>query len=100
MTQQTAIVGLYRWQDYGIKALILLKEDAKPMDLNLEEQKLLADFRRLDDTGRQELLRLASLLVNKSHVLGLEESAPASNQCNLPSREKRPETNKEPIFTE
>ncbi|HEX5772848.1 MAG TPA: hypothetical protein VFY07_00890 [Geomobilimonas sp.] len=70
------------------------------MDLNLEEQKLLADYRQLDGGGRQELLRLASLLVKKSHVLGVDEPAPAGNQCNLPSREKRPETDKEPIFTE
>jgi len=70
------------------------------MDLNLEEQKLLADYRQLDGGGRQELLRLANLLVKKSHVLGVDEPAPAGNQCNLPSREKRPETDKEPIFTE
>jgi hypothetical protein len=70
------------------------------MDLNLDEQRLIADFRQLDGAGKQELLSQASLLVKKSHVLGSDEPALAGNQCSLPRTEKRPETDKEPIFTE
>ena len=70
------------------------------MDLTLDEQKLLADFRRLTPAGKQELLEHAVLLGRKGDRMSAEP-VPASNQCRLePSREARPESVKEPIFTE
>ena len=46
------------------------------MDLNLEEQKLLADFRKLDSASREELVKHAAQLVKKSHLLSADEPAP------------------------
>jgi hypothetical protein len=70
------------------------------MDLTLDEQKLLADFRRLTSVGKQELLEYAVFLGRKSSSISSERD-PATNQCRLePSHETRPESAKEPIFTE
>lgn len=70
------------------------------MDLNLEEQKLLADFRKLDSDCREELVKHASQLVKKSLLRAADDSVQAENQCGLPRREQRPETDKEEIITE
>jgi len=71
------------------------------MDLKLDEQKLLADFRRLDQDGRTELLDYAAFLVKKYHEAASEELPSSDNQCPLRKHEKeRPEALKEPIFTE
>ncbi len=70
------------------------------MDLNLEEQKLLADFRQLDSASREELVKHAAQLVKKSLLLSTDESAPSENQCGLPRQEQKPGTDKEQIFTE
>lgn len=71
------------------------------MELNLDEQKLLTDFRRLNPEGKTELLDYAVFLVKKSHDLAPEEQASPDNQCPVSKRdEERPEAVKEPIFTE
>ncbi len=70
------------------------------MDLKLDEQQLVADFRRLDPVGRKELLKYAVCLVRKQQTAS-EEPASVGNQCSLePRQEERPEAAKEPIFTE
>ncbi len=72
------------------------------MDLRLDEQTLLADFRRLPAEGKKEFLDFAAFLVKKYRGQSVEpgEQKPA-NQCSLDAQpEKRPETTKEPIFTE
>ena len=69
------------------------------MDLTLDEQKLLADFRRLTPVGKKELLEYAVFLARKAGTAA--EPDAASNQCRLePSHDARPESAKEPIFTE
>jgi hypothetical protein len=71
------------------------------MDLKLDEQLLIAEFRRLDPSGKKELLDYAGILVKKNRTCGDEEPPQASNQCSLDAREEaRPEAVKEPIFTE
>lgn len=70
------------------------------MELNLEEQTLVAIFRSLEDLGKKELLRYAS----QQHKLEQAASATAfsftSGQCRLERGEERPEIAAEPIFTE
>lgn len=71
------------------------------MDLKLDEQLLVANFRQLDPDGKRELLDFAALLVKRQRAEGSEETLQAENQCRLESgREERPEAAKEPIFTE
>ena len=71
------------------------------MDLTIQEQQLLADFRRLPAQAQRELMdQLTSL--KRKHQQGDEspQTQPA-NQCRLAGQpEKRPEAAKEPIFTE
>ena len=70
------------------------------MDLTLDEQKLLADFRRLTPVGRKELLEYALFLARKAATTTAEPDSPAT-QCRLePAHDARPESAKEPIFTE
>jgi len=69
------------------------------MDLTLDEQKLVADFRRLSAEGRQECLDITARLVRTHTAEHLPENEKA-NQCRLPQHEERPEAAKEPIFTE
>lgn len=66
------------------------------MELNIEEQTLLATFRTLDERGRKELLRQASQL-RKTEPAAAGSQA---GQCRLERCEERPETAVEPIFTE
>jgi hypothetical protein len=71
------------------------------MDLKLDEQTLLADFRHLPAEGKKELQDYAAFLVKKYQDLPAEESARPENQCSIgKGPEKRPEAAKEPIFTE
>ena len=71
------------------------------MDLKLDEQLLVADFRRLDPAGKKELLDYAAFLVEKCRSGSADETVHAENQCSLETEaEERPETVKEPIFTE
>ena len=71
------------------------------MDLKLDEQLLVADFRRLDPEGKKELLDYAAFLVKKYRSGASEETMKAENQCSLDAKaEERPEAVKEPVFTE
>jgi hypothetical protein len=71
------------------------------MDLKLDEQILVTDFRRLDQGGKKELLDYAAFLAKKQRSGTANEGAKAENQCSLdPKAEERPEAAKEPIFTE
>ena len=70
------------------------------MDLKLDEQLLVADFRRLDPAGKRELLDYAAFLVKKERAEGAGEPGQAEGQCGLDGREARPEADTEPIFTE
>jgi hypothetical protein len=71
------------------------------MELKLDEQMLLADFRRLAPAGKKELLDYAAFLVKKFHSHRTEEQSKTENQCRLDAQpEERPEAVKEPIFTE
>ena len=70
------------------------------MNLSLDEQKLLADFRRLSPVGKQELLEFAVFLTHKN-VAASAALDTTVTQCRLePAHEARPESAKEPIFTE
>jgi len=69
------------------------------MDLTLDEQRLITDFRKLTPSGRDELLAYASSLVRRAGTKAQESASPA-NQCTLKSQEKHPEAQKTPIFTE
>jgi hypothetical protein len=70
------------------------------MELRLDEQKLLAEFRRLTPEGKNELIEFAEFLVKK-YQDAAEENPTAENQCPVPKHgEERPEAVKEPIFTE
>ena len=70
------------------------------MNLTLDEQKLLADFRRLTPLGRKELLEYAVFLARKAATSSAEPDTTAT-QCRLePAHDARPESVKEPIFTE
>ena len=71
------------------------------MDLKLDEQLLLADFRRLDPEGKKALLAHATALVKKQRSAAGEEGSSSESQCSIePEPEVRPEAAKEPIFTE
>lgn len=65
------------------------------MDLTLEEQQLIADFRRLDGESRSALVAQARQLSRSVVEQGGEPS-----QCTLKKTESRPEAAREPIFTE
>lgn len=70
------------------------------MDLTCDEQRLIAEFRKLTPAGKDELLAAAASLVRKAGAEDLVESGTASDQCHLKSRETLPEAEKTPIFTE
>ena len=70
------------------------------MDLTIDEQRLIAEFRKLTPSGRDELLAAASSLVRRAGTADLVETGTASNQCHLKTREVLPEAEKIPIFTE
>ena len=62
------------------------------MELTIEEQTLVANYRKLDEPGKRELLRHAS----QQQMTRVNEPG----QCSLGRREERPESVAEPIFTE
>jgi hypothetical protein len=68
------------------------------MDLTLDEQRLIAEYRRLTTAGRDDLLAYASTLVRQAS--GEKENDTATNQCPLKSAEPHPEAEKTPVFTE
>lgn len=70
------------------------------MDLTIDEQRLIAEFRKLTAPGRDELLAAAAELVRRDAVAASGEGEDASNQCRLKSREAAPEAEKTPFFTE
>jgi hypothetical protein len=71
------------------------------MDLKIDEQKLLAEYRRLNPEGKAELQDYAAFLIKKYQDLPSEEASSAENQCPVrKQQEERPEAAKEPIFTE
>ena len=71
------------------------------MDLKLDEQLLVKNFRRLDPGGKKELLDYAAFLVKKCRSGSSDETVHAENQCSLETKaEERPEAAKDPIFTE
>ena len=70
------------------------------MTLQMDEQKLLADFRNLTPDAQKELLDYVSFLTRKQRSSQEPERNDAGGQCPLKQPEKRPETAKEPIFTE
>ncbi len=71
------------------------------MNLSVDEQQLIAKFRRLDLEGQKELLGQASLLLQKRERPAADGIAgSADNQCQLKQAEVRPEASAEPIFTE
>lgn len=71
------------------------------MELKLDEQKLVADFRHLPEEGKTELLAVAASLRKKYQQGSAEEPEKTEHQCSIDKQpEKRPEAAKEPIFTE
>jgi len=67
------------------------------IELNLEEQTLIATYRSLDESGKKDLLRHASLQNRMEAATSINFG---SGQCRLQRGEERPETVSEPIFTE
>ena len=68
------------------------------MDLTLDEQRLIAEYRRLAPAGRDDLLAYASTLLRQAN--GGKDSDTATDQCRLKNAEPHPEAEKTPIFTE
>jgi hypothetical protein len=68
------------------------------MDLTLDEQRLIAEYRRLTPAGRDDLLAYAATLVRQAG--GDKDNDAATDQCPLKSAEPHPEAEKTPIFTE
>ena len=71
------------------------------MELNLDEQKLMAEYRRLPQEGKNELCDLIAHLLKKYRTLAANATPSPGNQCELGKKEElRPEAAEEPIFTE
>jgi len=68
------------------------------MDLTLDEQRLVAEYRKLTPAGRDELLAHAATLVRQAN--GEKDGDTATDQCRLKGAEPHPEAEKTPIFTE
>lgn len=67
------------------------------MDLTLDEQRLIAEYRRMTPAGRDDLLAHASTLLRRYDG---EKENDTTDQCRLKSAEPHPEAEKTPIFTE
>ena len=70
------------------------------MDLNLDEHKLIAEFRRLSSAGKKDLLDYAALLLKRADSFAAGEESTPEGQCVLEVKPERPESKKEPLFTE
>lgn len=70
------------------------------MELTLDEQHLISEYRRLTLSGRDELLAYATALVRRTTTEESNEIETPANQCRLKSPSPRPEAEKTPIFTE
>jgi len=70
------------------------------MELSIEEQTLIANFRALDEAGQKEVLRHASQQSKAEAAVSAASLLFPSGQCRLERGEERPETAAEPIFTE
>ena len=70
------------------------------MELTLDEQHLIAEFRKLTPSGRDEMLAYANSLARRNAAEAHNERTYPSNQCTLKSQEDHPEAQKNPIFTE
>lgn len=70
------------------------------MDLSIDEQCLIAEFRKLSPAGREDMLAYAASLLRRTGAEASHDSGSASDQCRLKVAEPRPETEKGPIFTE
>ena len=68
------------------------------MDLTLDEQRLIAEYRRLTPAGRDGLLAYASTLVRQAG--GEKENDTVTDQCRLKNAEPHPEAENTPISTE
>jgi hypothetical protein len=89
------------WLGFVLYKEIIWKRRPEYMDLKLDEQRLLTEFRRLHGEGKAELLDYAVFLVKKYANLSSEELSSSDNQCPIRKQEEeRPEAVKEPIFTE
>ena len=88
----------------GIWYICLYRNEERskcPPILNWKSNCCITDFRRLDATGKRELLDYAAFLLKKSGADATSELPKLEDQCRLDPRSKeRPETVKEPIFTE
>ena len=70
------------------------------MELNFDEQRLVAEFRNLSLAGQKELLDYATFLVKKADHQQNHAAASGKNQCSLKQAEGRPEAATDPVFTE
>lgn len=70
------------------------------MELTVEEQTLIATFRSLDPAGRKEVLRHAAQQRKADEAVSAASGLFPTGRCKLERAEERPETAKEPIFTE
>ncbi|UFS72362.1 hypothetical protein LPW11_09250 [Geomonas sp. RF6] len=70
------------------------------MELNLEEQGLVATYRRLNEKGKKELAGFASSLLEAAKAAAAEEPESTAGSCKISREEERPETAAEPICTE
>lgn len=66
------------------------------MDLNLEEQRLIAEFRNLSPSEQGDLMSYAASLGRRR----AEAGGGQGGQCHLKQGAARPEADKSPIFTE
>ncbi|RII28054.1 MAG: hypothetical protein CXR30_14420 [Geobacter sp.] len=70
------------------------------MELTLDEQRLVSEYRKLTPAGRDELLAFAASLVRRSGSETQKEGESAGNQCRIKGHESHPEAAKTPFFTE
>jgi len=70
------------------------------MELNLDEQNLIGNFRRLNESGKKELLRVAAAMCQAAKAAAAEEPEGSGGSCKITREEQRPETAAEPICTE
>ena len=70
------------------------------MELTSEEQCLIAEFRKLPPSEKDDLLAYAVSLLRRAGSDDRLEPESPPNQCRLKDTEQRPETEKGPFFTE